>query len=50
MGGGAAGEMAAHDVERRHAREGYGDEKREDESAEEQDDAREEKGTGSHGE
>ena len=50
MGGGAASEMAAHDVECWHAGEGDGDEEREDESAEEEDDSREEKGAGSHGE
>jgi hypothetical protein len=48
MRGGAAGEMAAHDVESRQVREGDGDEEREDEGTEEEDDAREEKGTGSH--
>ena len=41
-GGCAAGEMAAHDVERRQVREGDVDEQREDESIEEEDDARDE--------
>ena len=45
MRGGAAGEMAAHDVERRQAREGNGDKKREDKCVEEEDDAREENGS-----
>ena len=45
MGGSAAGEMAAHDVERRQAREGDGDKKREDKCVKEEDDAREEKGS-----
>jgi hypothetical protein len=48
MGDGVAGEMAAHDVESRQARKGDGDEQREYECAEEENDAREEKGTGSH--
>jgi hypothetical protein len=48
MGDGVTGEMAAHDVESRQAREGDGDEQRKDESTEEEEDAREEKGTGNH--
>jgi len=48
MGDGVAGEMAAHDVESRQTRDGDGDEEGEDESTEEEDDARDEKGTGSH--
>jgi len=48
MRSGAAGEMAAHDVERWQAREGDGDEEREDESTEEEEEARKERGTGSH--
>jgi hypothetical protein len=42
------GKMTAHDVESRQGWEGDGDEEREDESTEENDNAREEKGTGSH--
>jgi hypothetical protein len=48
VGDGAAGEMAAHDIESGQVGEGDGDEEREDESTEEEEDAREEKGTGSH--
>jgi hypothetical protein len=48
MRGGAAGEMAAHNVESWQAREGDGDEERENESTKEKGDAREEKGTGNH--
>ena len=48
MRSGAVGEMTAHDIESGQVREGDGDEEREDKSAEEKSDAREEKGTGSH--
>lgn len=43
-----SGEMAAHDVESRQVGEGDCDEQREDEGAEEEDDARDEINTGWH--
>jgi hypothetical protein len=42
------GETAVHNVESRQVREGDGDEQREDESTEEEDDARDEINTGGH--